>query len=275
MSQNVDTFVTETPIPAPQVVEPATPAVAPQPVAPHARLQRDLGNAAVVRSLIQRKAEDAGPPGAPTQTVAPRIVDDRADAAPGQMHKTEFLTQLRTSVCNAAAEAFRGTRWSEEGCPYIERVFAYCATLDSERLERFIPGYAPETASVATAAELIPLITARVRRSLTTWVTTGQLTGVPEGIPVSMPGSGLFGAVAGIATGLATGLANTFSNVSNLFFKHENGSTGDAADPVAVQSQLKQGHSLDAGVRTQMESAFGRSFGDVRVHTDPAATPLP
>ncbi len=274
MSQNADTLLTETPAPAPPVVEPATPAVAPQPAAPHARLQRDLGNAAVVRSLIQRKAQDGGPPPAPTQPVAPRIVDDRADAVPGQMHKTAFLTQLRTSVCNAAAATFRGTRWSEEGCPYIDRVFAYCATLDSERLERFIRRYAPETAAVTTAAELIPIITARVQRSLATWVRTGQLTGVPEDIPVSMLGSGLFGAVAGIASGLAAGIANTFSNVGNLFFKHENGSTGDAVDPVAVQSQLNQGRSLDAGVRTQMESAFGRSFGDVQVHTDPTATTL-
>jgi hypothetical protein len=282
MSQNADTLTTETPAQAPPVVETATPTVASQPAAPHARLQRDLGNAAIMRSLIQRKAEAAVPaptatpasPAAPTQTVAPRIVDDKAEALPGQMHKTEFLTQLRLSVCNAAAEAFRGTRWSEEGCPYIDRVFAYCALLDSERLERFIRRYAPETASVASAAELIPLITTRVQRSLATWVRTGQLTGVPEDIPVSMLSSGVAGAVAGIASGFARGVANTLSNVANLFYKHENSGTGDAADPVAVQSQLNHGHSLDAGVRTQMESAYGRSFGDVRVHTDPTATTL-
>jgi uncharacterized protein DUF4157 len=288
MSQQTDTLVTETPTPAPPVVESATPAVVPENAAPHARLQRDLGNAAIARMMIQRKAEDAvSPPSStpaapatpatsasPTQAAGPRIVDDRVDSAPGQMHKTEFLTQLRTSVCNAAAEAFRGTRWSEEGCPYIERVFAYCAVLDSERLERGIRRYAPETASVTTAAELIPLITARVQRSLTTWVRTGQVTGVPDDIPVSLLGSGVLGAVGGIASGFAAGVANTLSSVRNIFYKHENGGTSDVADPVAVQSQLHAGRSLDSGVRTQMESAFGRSFGDVQVHTDPTATTL-
>ena len=136
MSQNADTLVTETPTPA--IVESATPAPVPQTAAPHARLQRDLGNAAIAHMLIQRKAEAAGPtppapatPAAPTPAIASRIVNDNADAATGQMRKTEFLTQLRTSVCNAAAEAFRGTRWSEEGCPYIASLpTARCSTVN-------------------------------------------------------------------------------------------------------------------------------------------------
>ena len=32
------------------------------------------------------------------------------------------------------------------------------------------------------------------------------------------------------------------------------------------------GQALDAGTRSDMESAFGESFGDVRIHTDPAAS---
>ena len=32
------------------------------------------------------------------------------------------------------------------------------------------------------------------------------------------------------------------------------------------------GQALDAGTRSDMESAFGDSFGDVRIHTDPAAS---
>lgn len=274
MSQNADTLITETPTPAPPVVEPATPATpatAPQPAAPHIRLQRDLGNAAIVRSLIQRKAEDTNPtppatpatPAAPAQTLAPRIVDDKADAAPGQMRKTEFLTQLRTSVCNAAADAFRGTRWSEEGCPYIERVFAYCAMLDSERLERGFRRYAPETASVATAAELIPIITARVRSSLTTFVSTGQVTGVPPGVPVD---------VSGGALGM---LGGGVSAVTSLLFKEHKGSQAKHdADPQTIQTQLGAGTQLDDGVRSRMESAYGETFSDVEVHADTNAAGL-
>ncbi|HEU4837556.1 MAG TPA: DUF4157 domain-containing protein [Pyrinomonadaceae bacterium] len=266
MSQNADTLVTETPVIAPPVVEPATPLPAPEPVAPYARLQRDIGNAAIARSLIQRKAEDAGSPATtppPAQTVTPRIVDDKADALPGQMHKTAFLTQLRESVCNAATEAFRGTRWSEEGCPYIERVFAYCAMLGGERLERFIRLYAPETASVATAEELIPIITARVQRSLATFVTTGKVTGVPPGIPSNLSG-GMLGMVGGAV-----------SAATNLFFKEQNGSEPKhAADPQQVQTQLGAGKPLEGGVRSRMESAYGESFGNVEVHADSNAAGL-
>jgi uncharacterized protein DUF4157 len=262
MSQNAETIHTETAAPASSLVESPKHVDAPATASPHARFQRDLGNAAIAHMLIQRKAEDAASTPAatpaPTQTVAPRIVDDKADAAPGQMHKTEFLNQLRTSVCNAAAEAFRGTRWSEQGCPYIERVFTYCAVLDSERLERGIRRYAPETAAVPTAAELIPLITARVQRSLTTFVSTGQVSGVPQDVPLDLSG-GFLGMLAG----------------ARLLLKKQSGAEAErAADPQEIQSQLGAGTPLEGSVRSRMESAYGESFGNVEVHADTNAAGL-
>ena len=119
MSQNADTLITETPTPAPPLVETSTPAAAPQTHAPQARLQRDLGNAAIARMLIQRKAEDSGPttpatPPAPAPAVGPRIVDDKADAAPGQMRKTEFLARLRPALEGLGTGADQQHRKNDE-----------------------------------------------------------------------------------------------------------------------------------------------------------------
>jgi hypothetical protein len=41
-----------------------------------------------------------------------------------------------------------------------------------------------------------------------------------------------------------------------------------------VSQSTDQGQGLDAGVRTEMESVFGESFGDVRIHTDRHAESL-
>lgn len=52
-------------------------------------------------------------------------------------------------------------------------------------------------------------------------------------------------------------------------------STNDIDDePEAVQAQLGRGRALSTSARTRMESAFGRSFSDVRVHNDPSAMRL-
>jgi hypothetical protein len=59
---------------------------------------------------------------APTKAGPSLIVEDDAkDLNPGQMRKTEFISQLRTAACSAAEEALAGTMWSAMGCPYIQR----------------------------------------------------------------------------------------------------------------------------------------------------------
>src|SRR5258708_4433387 len=45
----------------------------------------------------------------------------------------------------------------------------------------------------------------------------------------------------------------------------------DVANSVGESQASNQTQSLDAGARTEMESAFGESFADVRVHADAAA----
>lgn len=268
----------------------------PPPLSSARLLQPGQGNAAVSRTLIQRKAEAGGPDssnaGAPlvgvgaearegespaTAQTRPLIVADDAESVQaGQMRKSEFLSRLRAATCDAAAEVLAGTQWSAEGCPFIERAFTHYSTLDAARLERGLRRYAPEANSVTNAEAYIPLVTARVRRSLATWVTTGQITGVPEGVPLG--GGGLFGtiggAVAGVVSGIAGAVSSAVSGVGGLLLKGRGGAAAADADPAAVQAQLGEGQALDGGARQRMESAFGAGFGDVRVHADAGAARL-
>jgi len=285
----------------------------------HFSLQSVYGNATVARLLIQRKPEGETIPGVPaapineqpppetTATPAPGaaaatspgaaatpvtdtafppaqalIVEDTAETLePGQMRKSEFLSQLRTAVCNTTSEALANTPWSEAGCPYIDRWFSHYNAQNSQYIERAIRRYAPEAAGATAATGYFPPITARVRRSVTTWATTGEITGVPEGVPLGLPGGGLMGAVGGAlsgvasaASGLAAGAGRALSAVGGLYFKARDGGARETDDPQAIHAQLGAGQSLDGGVKSRMESAFGENFSGVQTHTDANAAKL-
>jgi hypothetical protein len=91
-------------------------------------LQQSAGNQALLRllsgggTMLQKKGKDGGADsGAASQAegnqaavaVGPSlIVEDDADVKPGQMRKTEFLSQLRNAACSAAEQALSGTMWS-------------------------------------------------------------------------------------------------------------------------------------------------------------------
>ncbi|MCI0392743.1 MAG: DUF4157 domain-containing protein [Acidobacteria bacterium] len=274
----------------------------------HFSLQSGYGNAAVSRLLIQRKAEGEtipGIPATPTQeqptpgvATLPTAGQSSAGAAakpakalivedtveildPGQMRKSDFLTQLRTAVCNTTAEALADTPWSEAGCPYIDRWFGYYSAQSSQYIERATRKYAPEAAEATAASGYIPPITARVRRSVTTWATTGEMTGVPEGVPMGLPGAGLTGVAGGAVSGMASaassqapGAVGAPSAGGRVFYKERDGGARVADDPQVIQSQLGAGQSLDSGVESRMESAFGESFSGVQVHADANATEL-
>ena len=263
-------------------------------------LQVGYGNAAFAHTLVQRKAIDdrssrlleesapvaqatgqtglAAPTSAPTQAL---IVEDTAETVePGQMRKSQFLGELRSAVGAITNEALAGTPWTALASPYIDKSFAQYAAQTPHQLEQSIRRYAPETANVTYASGFIPLITARVHKSITTWQTTGELTGVPMGMPLALPGPGVglvgdaLSAVSDTAAGAVSSVASTLSSVGSLFFKKHGGAIGEASDPEGVQKQLGAGQTLDGGVRSRMEHAFGESFSGVQVHSDPTAAVL-
>ena len=185
------------------------------------------------------------------------IVDDEArTVGPGQMTKGEFFARLRTEACAAAEAGLAGTLYSARGCPLIEFWVGYYERQSVERINRDLPRFAGEGPRPTTAEGSIALITERVRTSVATWARTGKVTGVPQGIP--LPGMGLPG----------------LGGLGGVFFKANSGGPRDPGDPRALQARLGAGRPLDGGVRSRMESVFGRGFSHVRVHCDSGAAGL-
>lgn len=183
------------------------------------------------------------------------IVDDTAkDLLPGQMHKSVFLSTLYLSVKTTAESALAGTIWSALGCPWIDHWFAKGQDRSARDVERAIQRYAGVNMSLASAADYIPIICSKVRRSIQPWVDTGRIEGVPEVVSAGLPGSDSSG-------------IDPSSNSGGIAYKEKGGSIGSQTDPGQVKSRLGRGRSLDNGVRSQMETAFGRDFSGVRVHT--------
>ncbi|HSR50672.1 MAG TPA: DUF4157 domain-containing protein [Acidobacteriota bacterium] len=188
------------------------------------------------------------------------VEDESTDLQPGQMRKSEFLARLRTEACASAEAAMAGTGQTTEGCPQLDFWFKYYANKSSAHVEAALRRFAPETAQATTAQGYIPLVAARIARSVQKWSQTGE---VPEGMSFVLGGGGLLGAVGGLVSG-----------AGSLLFKAREGGARDTRDPQQVQEQLGEGRPLESGVRSRMESAFGRSFSQVRTHTDSAASGL-
>lgn len=225
------------------------------------------------------------------------VEDDVQSVQPGQLHKGEFLSALKTSVCKGADEELKGTIWSSMGCPYVERWFDVYASKDSAAVERALRKYAPETRTVTSAEQYIPLVTEKVRKGVAVWKETGEVTGVPpEFAEGGMPGAtfeGLVGAglsalggaiggavskaasaVGGAISGAARAVGSGIASVGRALFKAQPGGTSEPQNTDAIQAQLQGGHPLDAEVRGRMESAFGQDFSRVRVHADAGSAHL-
>lgn len=210
-------------------------------------------------------SDQPAPQTAAPETTAPipLIVEDAAeDLQPGQMKKTEFLSELRAAVCRTAEEELAGTNQTVEGCPYIDYWFEFYANQDSVRVQRAIRKYAPETANTTEARDYFPIILTRVRRAVAEWARTGQITDVPEGVPTNLPGE---------TDGES---ASSTSITERVSLEARVGGAKRGADSQNILQQIGAGRPLDAGVRERMESIYRMNFSHVRVHTDAEAAGL-
>jgi hypothetical protein len=206
------------------------------------------------------------------------VNDDAREVGPGQMRKGEFLDQMEKEVCAAADAELAAAGRTAQGCPYIRTWLGFYRNRPGEHVERALRKYAPEAAGASTARDYIPIVSRRVRRAAAVWVTTGQITGLPEELAGQLPGAGLLRAVGGFLAGAASAVAGVFGGIGRaiggLFTKSRGDGERQVEEPEQIRAQLGSGDSLDASVRTKMESAFGHDFSRVRVHTGNNAVEL-
>jgi hypothetical protein len=235
-----------------------------------ARLQGVTGNARLARRL-QRDPAPADPaapaaaapaaatPAAATPVQVPAagcIVDDAVeDVQPHQQRRSQLLAALRVSASGAAESALGGSPWASAArgrvTSELEALFAAYSAQDAVTLERTLRAAAPGASSATSAAAIVAAVAAEVGR------------GVAEALPKDDPLSAGAGSISGAA-----------SAVMKLLFKRRRGARSPAADPLATLSELGRGNALGGAERGRMEEAFGTSFSDVRVHTDPVAADL-
>jgi hypothetical protein len=247
--------------------------------APH--IQRAPRNGDSATTLAT--AEEAEPTAGPGALI---VEDDAATVAPGQMRKSEFLEQLRSTVCTTADEALAEAGQSAEGCPYIEKWLSHYAEQEPAHIERALRKYTPEAAAATSARDYVTAVSNRVRRAVDTWARTGEITGVPDELAGMLNGPGAaLGAVAGVlgSIGSAIGgaisaaagaVGSAFSSIGKALFKRKEGHATASDDPQEIQAQLSSGQPLDGGAKSRMGAAFGHDFSGVRVHTDAGAAGL-
>jgi hypothetical protein len=200
-------------------------------------------------------------PGASAEAASPApapglIAEDEADVGRAQMRKSDFLAALRVDICAAVDDALSGTGRDSEGCPWVDHWLGYYAERSAAQIERSLHHYAGEARTAASAQAYIRIVTARVGRSARTLARTGQITGVPEDAP-----------------GRPTPGGDVLDSFGGMFFKARPGGPRQEG-PLSVREELGTGQALPDPLRTRMESAFGASFGHVRLHTGASAAQL-
>jgi hypothetical protein len=163
------------------------------------------------------------------------IVADGQKAAPGQMQKSEFLTEVREALMRELEPEFAPLGRTARDCPYIVRTIDRYAGRPVSALMRLIESFAHPSAG-ADANELIRAVTRRARDAARRIAEKSgdRVQAMTRSSDVNLPGH----------------------------------------DPVTVRSQLSSGRAFDGSIRRRMEQSFGRSFAAVRIHDDAAAARL-
>jgi Domain of unknown function (DUF4157) len=200
-------------------------------------------------------------PGEAVPAASVVVDDDASEVSAGQMKKSEFLGRLLPEVCAAAEAGLSGTEHTAEGCPFIAFVFGYYEDKSSAQLNSDLPKFI-EGSPPTTAEEYITRIAARVGAGVNVWARTGTITGVPRAV-----------LVAAMQVPEIQQL-RTQAAAHGIQFKARSGGARNPGNPAAVRDELGKGRSLDGSLRSRMESALGRSFGHVQVHTDGQAAAL-
>jgi hypothetical protein len=163
------------------------------------------------------------------------LVDAAANGA-GQMTKDAFLAALRQQIASVLSGEL-GPVAGTAVAPYVSQYFGNFGARPAADCEAAVKRYAPATANCHAAADMIPIVVAKLRGSVQSWRDTGTL---PTDLPLDVP-------------------AATSAMVAP---------PGSAAAKIA---ELGPGEALDPAVASRMSAAFGASLDGVTIHTGPEA----
>jgi hypothetical protein len=235
------------------------------------------GAAAPIARRLQRQAAEAAPA---KEAAGGLIVDDDAQSlTDGQMRKGEFLEALKIDTCAAVDLELARVGRDTSGCPHVERWLTYYQGREPSQLERAIRRFAPGATAARTARDYIPIVSARMAAGAAQWATTGQIPAdVPPELRDAVTGGpaamgGVASAIGGALSAIGGAIGRAFSSIGRLFFKAESGGR-PGADRAALSSRLGPGTPLEGGTRARMESAYGHSFANVRIHADTGGAAL-
>src|SRR5262249_21390745 len=93
------------------------------------------------------------------------VEDNAAQSAPGQMRRTEFLSQLEAAVCAVAVQELARAGRTAKGCPYIKKWIGFYRMQTSQHVERALVRYAPEAAGATSARDYIPIVAERAKKA--------------------------------------------------------------------------------------------------------------
>ncbi|HEV8322308.1 MAG TPA: DUF4157 domain-containing protein [Myxococcota bacterium] len=244
-------------------------------------VQQSLGPPPAAPALQRADVADAPPAPEPGQGAL--LVEDDETPTPVQLRKSELLSQLQEAACRTVGDTLRGTGWSAEQCPWIERWIEHYRGKDSAHVERALRRFAPETRGATTAAQYVTMVSARIDAGVRQWRETGEMPELPEGLQGELTGGGLTGLFGGLLASVGSAVSSVvgaiggaLSGIGRLFRKADGAAASrrpgqSPARPEEVRRRLGAGAPLDARAKGRMERATGQDFSSVRIHTDAAA----
>jgi len=197
----------------------------------------------------------------------------------GQTPYRERASASLYSIDGCKMETSNLVAWTQYGM-FRREIFEVGCRFD-EREPFHEPGWGFEDNDLAFQMEMKGY-TVEIPDIVQEWSTTGEIPSLPEGIDLpNLPNLGIMGVASSVMSGIASGgssivsgVGSVLSGIGSLFSKGREGGAREATNPQAIQGQLGSGRSLDGGVRSHMEPAFGADFSHVRIHTDATAAGL-
>lgn len=209
---------------------------------PSTPISDTISRSSTVESLLTM------PAGLVANTLSPILVDNDAEVASGQITRRSFLEKVHATVVSVGDERLARVGRSTQDCPYIQHWLARCETYSAPALEQLVHLVArPRTRSVDG---YLDAIAATAAERVDGWI-AGERPDSPESFEHAV-------SQLDIAEPVQLKQDSTLPK-------------GDSRLPTRTIGRLGPGQAFTGAARQQMESGFGASFGDVRIHTDSAA----